>query len=118
MTEKNITNITGDRVLRTVYDEDGDAIRTKLVNAMEFSVELDHEDGDSVFAIKRSKMVAANDIVSCAGFSKLGVFVSGKIYLSPHDEGDFFVEKQVEAGQVIEICARRLKSEYDCVIQG
>lgn len=118
MSEKNVTNITGDRVLRTIYDENDDAIRAKLVNSMEFSIELDHEDGDSVFAIKRSKMVAANEVVSCVGFSKLGVFSSGKIYLSPHDEGDFFIEKQVEAGQVIDICARRLKSESDCVIQG
>lgn len=116
---KPITMLSHDRVIRECFDDETQSLRTSLANAVELAIELDHEDGDSVYAVKRSLSLPLNQEVNCAGYSKLCVFEdNAQILLSPDLEGDFWITLLPQKGQVIDICAMRVKSNVKCVIQG
>lgn len=116
---KPITMLSHDRVIRECYDEDSRSLKTSLVNAVELAIELDHEDGDSVYAVRKSQSLPLNEIVLCAGYAKLCVFEdNAQIMLSPDLEGDFWITLSPEKGKVVDICAMRIKSNVKAVIQG
>lgn len=90
-------NLTGEHVLRSVYDDDTQAFRTVL-QPIELGMELNHADGDSVLSYKG--MLAqeltsgtAIDLSSYSSFTcyfKYNASTSVTIEVSPTADGPFF----------------------------
>lgn len=112
------------QISQLTFDEASEAMKVKLQD-LEMNIELDHEDGDSVTAHPHKVQVTVTgfdsdndtmiDSFDCSSLNKIRVDVEGtgafKVLASPCDEGDFFYEvtNHTEVGQIVEICARRLK---------
>lgn len=105
------------RILQECFDEENKALSVLLKN-LEISLALSHEENDSVFAVRRSLAVKANNTVNCSGYQYFCAFESGVLLLSPEDSGDSFYTISYTPGQPLLICARRLRCTVDCVIQG
>lgn len=98
------------QIQRNMYDADSKAIRAKMVST-EMSIELNHEDGDSVTSHHPSLVISAlgvddSDAViipeqKCLSMKKYSLYIDFKnevrtgcikVMVSPMIEGDFFVE--------------------------
>lgn len=110
-------NYSQQRIIQEVFDTTQQALSVVLKN-LAVELNLDHKTGDSVFAIKRSLAVKANIETDCSGYSQFCAFEPGQLFLSPSDEGNDFYAVAFTPGQVLNICARRLKCTVNCVIQG
>lgn len=110
-------------IAQMTFDEDAEAMKVKL-EATEINMELNHADGDSVTA-HPAKLVAsaiecdeADDnkevipALDCSSLRELHLAVEGEgtaeVLVSPVDSGDFFY-KLGNAGQILKVCARRVK---------
>lgn len=110
-------------ISQLTFDEESEALKVKMHDT-EINMELNHEDGDSVTA-HPAKLVASaiecveaddNQVVipaqDCSSLRELHLSVEGEglaeVHVSPVDSGDFFY-KLGEAGQILKVCARRVK---------
>ncbi|MEO0273435.1 MAG: hypothetical protein ABIM30_10220 [candidate division WOR-3 bacterium] len=117
MEKKTPSMLNQERIIREVFDEETQTLRTSMVNGLEMEIEVNHEDGDSVFVFKKTITVKANEEVDCSEYSTAGFFGDGVVYLSPEKEGNEWISLQVSSGSVINICAIRLKSNVKCVLK-
>jgi hypothetical protein len=105
------SKLTAIEMQRHAYDETSQAVRSKLVDTS-FSIELDHQDGDSVTSHKPKLFISALEVQNeevvipeqaCSHISKFSLYInpkstfSGKIsvLVSPTLNDSFFVEHSV-----------------------
>lgn len=110
-------------IAQMTFDEASEAMKVKIQDA-EMSIELSHQDGDSVAAHPAKLVVSVlgcevadngTDVLpalDCSSLREVRADVNGtgtiKIFVSPVDSGSFFYEVG-GAGVMIPICARRIK---------
>lgn len=117
MDKKLPSMLNQERIMREVYEDETQSLRTKIVSGFETEIELNHADGDSVYVVRKTISVPANQEVDCREYSKLCAFENGSILISPELEGDEWLTIQVEAGKVIDLCAMRVKPLMKCVLK-
>ena len=104
------------------HDEDSNAKRVKMVGT-ELSIELDHEDGDSVTSHPAKLVASVTGVTSeddeteiippldCSSMRVIHLYPVGtgflEVYLSPVDSGDVFYKVDLE--DLKNVCARRIK---------
>lgn len=110
--------LTGELVLRNAWSETDEAIKIIPVAGTEFSIELDHEDGDSVVSVKRSVIIEANTTVDARGYDSICLYAAGTLSVSPSDSGEDFIAITAAVGATVPICARRVRVTVKAVMQG
>lgn len=105
------------RIAQLTFDPETNSMRTSQAVTTEFSVELSHVDGDSVFAVKRSLMLD-NTTVNAQGYSTICLYAAGTLEVSPSDSGEDFITIAQSVGQVVSICARRVRVSVKAVMNG
>jgi hypothetical protein len=111
-------SLTGELVLRESWSEVDKALKIIPAANTEFSIELSADDGDSVVAIKRSVVVEANTTVDAKGMQQICLYAAGTLSVSPSDSGEDFITIPATVGQVVSICARRVRVTAKAVMQG
>lgn len=109
--------LTGELILRAVYSEADEALKTTIANT-NFAVALNHEENDSVFAVKRSVIVEASSTVDAKGYSSVCLYSAGTLEVSPSDSGEDFITVAAAVGAVVAICARRVRVSVKAVMNG
>lgn len=112
-----MNKLTGELILRTVYSEADDALKVTLAST-NFAVALSHEENDSVIAVKRSVIIEAASTVDARGFSTICLYAAGTLEVSPSDSGEDFITITATIGQVVSICARRVRVSVKAVMNG
>lgn len=110
--------LTGEHVLKQSWSVEDEALKIIPAANTQFSIELSHEDGDSVIAIKRSTILEANSTADAKGMSSICLFAEGTLSISPSDEGEDFITIPAAIGQVVAICARRVRVTAKAVMNG
>lgn len=110
------------QIAQMTFDEPSSSSRVKIVDS-EMSMELNHEDGDSVNSHPVKLMASAmgcegeqgQDVIpflDCSSLREVRVDIDGTgsiiLFASPLDSGDFFYEVGGQ-DQTHKICARRIK---------
>lgn len=101
---------SGDQILGYVFDEENQSLTTTMNS--EFSIELSHEDGDSVLSILPTLELSGNQEKSCIGINNIVLYIikgSAKVMVSPLFEGDLFIELPATHLVKTAICAKRIK---------
>lgn len=117
--------ITGEWVLRKIWSETDQAIKTVPATATSYAIELSQADGDSVQTYPNSTLVSdatetvAVGIKSVSLYLEPGAAASAKIQVSPTDSGDVWVDVPtsttnsnltlVVASAIFTVCARRMR---------
>lgn len=117
--------INGELVLRKVWSEDDQALRTVPSSNTSFSIELSHSDGDTVETHPQSLLVSDTTETACLGIKSITLYLeaatgaSAKVQVSPKDSGDVWMDvasstvtsspSAVTASSLLTICARRIR---------
>jgi len=113
--------LTGEHVLRTVYDADTKSLKAKMI-PMEMSIELDHTDGDSVTTHKAVKQatLSANEAADVLGSSKITIYSTAlqTVSISPDASEEWFVIGSTGSNGVltIDVCAHKIKCSDACKV--
>lgn len=110
--------LSGELVLKNAWSVEDRALKIIPSANTEFSIELSHEDGDSVIAIKRSVILEANSTADAKGMSSICLYGEGTLSISPSDEGEDFITIPAAIGEVVDICARRVRVTVKAVMNG
>lgn len=109
--------MTGELILRRVYNESDESLNISL-GSTDFAVALNHEENDSVFAVKRSVIIEAATTVDARGYSTVCLYSAGVLEVSPSDSGEDFITVSAAVGTVVQICARRVRCSVKAVMNG
>jgi hypothetical protein len=111
------SHLTSELIFRQVHDPATDSLKVSLTGT-NFAIAVSHLDNDSVYAVKRSVIVEANTTVDARGFSTICLYATGNLEVSPSDEGEDFITIPASVGQVVNICARRVRVGAKAVMNG
>jgi len=111
------SNLTGELIMRRVYNENTESLDVTLAST-DFAVALNHEENDSVFAVKRSVIINASTTVDARGYATICLYAAGTLEVSPSDSGEDFITIPASVGQVVNICARRVRVSAKAVMNG
>ena len=111
------SQLSSELIMRHVYNEENESLDVTLANT-NFAIAVSHEDNDSVYSVKRSVIVEANSTVDAKGFSSICLYGEGTLQVSPSDEGEDFIIIPANVGQVVQICARRVRVTAKAVMNG
>lgn len=100
--------LTGELILREVFDSATGGLKTTPSSATSFSIELDAADGDSVIAKAESSSMTQGTY-SCIGMKTACLYGTGTVEVSPDDTGETFQALTVTALVPFTICARRIR---------
>jgi hypothetical protein len=103
-------------VLGFVLDEERGALITVPHENQQFSIELNHEDGDSVLSILPTIELQGNQEKPCVGIKNVVLYVvkgTAKVEVSPLSEGDLFFELSILHMNPKDICAKRIRLVVD-----
>lgn len=135
------TTLTGELVLRAVYDPTTGGLLTTPSTATAFAIELDAADGDNVTTKADASVTAVTTAVSAVGMKTINLYVNPgtattvKIQISGEDSGSNFMDLPsgsiandltlVKSTGPLTICARRAQvvvvsgaATYSLVLQG
>lgn len=113
MSTPDVTHyFTGEQVLRRSWDENKEALKVIPSQDTEFSIELNHQDGDSVSSMAKTMTISiSNSPVDCSDMRRCMVYkqaeVIVEVMVSPIEDGDVFFPLVVD--KVTELCAKRIK---------
>lgn len=117
--------ITGEWVLRKIWSEADQAIKTVPASATSYAIELSQADGDSVQTFPNSITTTGTGEISAVGIRSISLYLepgtaaSAKVQVSPVDTGNIWIDVptstvsndpiNVTMSTVLTICARRMR---------
>lgn len=118
--------ITGETVLRKVWDENAQALKTIPAASTSFSIELDAADGDNITTKPDLILVSDTTETICTGIKSITLYVEAlagtntvKVQISPVDSGNVWMDVTsgsvssdptlLTASNLLTICARRIR---------
>lgn len=121
------TKLTGELILRQVYDPASESLKMSQAVATEMAIELNAADGDNVLTKPDNALIVAVDTpTSCVGmrsaqlYIEAGAAAGAKMQVSPVDSGDVWMDVtsgsivndtvDLKATTVATICARRIRA--------
>lgn len=119
-------NLTGELVLRRVYDPATESLKTSPAAETETQIALSADEGDSIITVPSSSVISDTTETACIGIKTVELYVeseatadSAKIQISPVDAGNVWMDvatSTVAADPVAlkssgpkSICARRIR---------
>lgn len=120
------TKLTGELILRQVYDPASESLKMSQATATEMSIELNAADGDNVLTKPDNALIEVADVAyPCIGmrsaqlYIEAGAAATAKIQVSPVDSGNLWIDvasssvandvTELKATTVTTICARRIR---------
>jgi Rod binding domain-containing protein len=114
-------SLTGEHVLRAVYNSEDKALTAKML-PMEMAVELSHEDGDSILAHKAVKQLtlSANVAGNVLGHNRLSVYSAANtpVYVAADSAQEWILLGNTNAVGLLsaDVCANFIKCNANCKV--
>lgn len=105
--------LTGDLVLKESWSPEDHAIKIIPAANTEFAVELNHEDGDSVYSVRKTKVLSAGESADAYDYSECAMYGSGVVKVSPNSDGTGFVLLTDQPIEPKKFCAIKIKLESE-----
>lgn len=109
---KQISKLSPELVMRSVYNEDDKSLDVSLKN-LEMSIELNAQDGDSVQVIKKSQLFKSEGevtefVIDIQMLDKVQIYSTEQVQVQVSPDGNLFFAVSYN-GQPLEILGKSLK---------
>jgi hypothetical protein len=111
----DITRLDMAQIWKRMFHKNYDALRVVQVNDSEIQISLKAEDGDSVISKASSKVLEAGKEHDCSDLKRVQAFCTATVTL--YGPGTMTIEKSLNPGDLLEICALKIKCDVDLVGQ-
>lgn len=101
---------SGEQIMQFAFNEESQSLNT-TVNG-EMSIELSHEDGDSVTSHCPTLELSGNQEKACNYIKNVVLYLvkgSAKVQVSPLEEGELFFDLSLDHMSPKSICAKRIR---------
>ena len=101
--------LSSDQVLKEAWSPEDEALKIKIASGAEFSVELNHKDGDSVHVFRKMVEVVNEAPLDCSDMNQVCLFGEATVMISPLSTGEMWFELPLIMLRPKIFCAKRIK---------
>lgn len=112
----NLSDLDAPTAIKRTIDHHHDAIRVVQAFNTEMAIEVSAEDGDSVQAVARTRVIKESDgEQGCKDLRRICLYSAGTVEVSP--DGIIWIQLPIDLLEVKDICASKIRV-HGCMVVG